>query len=91
MLHLKIYFQIDLYFPILTVVQFLFYMGWMKVAEALLNPFGSDDNDLEVNYLLDRNLQVSFNLEVEYFVSYKLYKLYATDLLYRCLFWPIYL
>uniref|UniRef100_A0A914US75 Bestrophin homolog n=1 Tax=Plectus sambesii TaxID=2011161 RepID=A0A914US75_9BILA len=53
---------IDLYFPVVTVIQFLFYMGWMKVAEALLNPFGSDEDDFEVNYLLDRNLQVGMTI-----------------------------
>ncbi len=46
-------------FPIMTTLQLVFYMGWMKVAEALMNPFGEDDDDFECNWLLDRNLEVS--------------------------------
>jgi hypothetical protein len=34
-------------------------MGWLKVAESLINRFGEDDDHLEVNWLVDRNLQVS--------------------------------
>jgi hypothetical protein len=30
----------------------------MKVAEVMLNPMGEDEEDLELNYLLDRNLDV---------------------------------
>ena len=29
-----------------------------QVAETLLNPFGDDDEDFDINYLIDRNLQV---------------------------------
>ena len=32
-------------------------MGWIKVAETLLNPFGEDDEDFQINYLIDRNVQ----------------------------------
>ena len=50
----------DFYFPFFTIIEFLSYMGWIKVAETLLNPFGDDDEDFEINYIIDRNLQTSY-------------------------------
>lgn len=50
----------DVYVPYFTVLEFISYMGWIKVAETLLNPFGDDDEDFEINYLIDRNVQVSY-------------------------------
>ncbi|XP_037818017.1 bestrophin-4-like [Lucilia sericata] len=51
---------VDYFFPFFTVLEYLFFMGWLKVAESLICPFGDDDDDFEVNWLIDRNLQVSY-------------------------------
>eukprot|EP00095_Tigriopus_kingsejongensis_P008469 maker-scaffold18_size714446-snap-gene-3.23 protein:Tk08469 transcript:maker-scaffold18_size714446-snap-gene-3.23-mRNA-1 annotation:"PREDICTED: bestrophin-4-like" len=52
--------DIDLYIPIFTILQFFFYMGLLKVAEQLINPFGDDDEDFELNWLVDRHMKASF-------------------------------
>jgi len=51
--------DIDLYFPVFTVLQFFFFMGLLKVAEQLINPFGDDDEDFELNWLIDRNMKAA--------------------------------
>ena len=51
--------DIDLYIPIFTVLQFFFFMGLLKVAEQLINPFGDDDEDFELNWLIDRHMKVT--------------------------------
>ncbi|WKY05015.1 hypothetical protein Q1695_005766 [Nippostrongylus brasiliensis] len=52
--------EIDTVFPLFTVVQFLFYVGWYKVGQDLMRPFGLDDDDIELSYILDRNIVISF-------------------------------
>ena len=52
------FFTPDFYFPVFTLIEFFCYMGWLKVGKALLNHYGYDDQDFDVNFLIDRNLQV---------------------------------
>ncbi|CAJ0599964.1 unnamed protein product [Cylicocyclus nassatus] len=55
-------YMMDLIFPFMTSIQFVLYMGWLKVAEALLNPWGLDDDDFETNTLIDRNLAMGLKI-----------------------------
>jgi len=57
--------EIILYYPIFMTVKFLFYFGWLRVAETLYNPFGEDDDDFELNELLNRHFRVGFSLVEE--------------------------
>ncbi|XP_065160484.1 bestrophin homolog 15 isoform X1 [Atheta coriaria] len=50
----------DMFFPFFTALQFCFYLGWLKVAEVLINPFGEDDDDIELNWLIDRHIKASY-------------------------------
>ncbi|KAK0411643.1 hypothetical protein QR680_005764 [Steinernema hermaphroditum] len=50
------------YIPAFSILEFVFHMGWLKVAESLLNPFGGDDEDFAVNMLIDRNLKVGMEI-----------------------------
>lgn len=43
-----VYNLVDLFCPIISCLEFLFFMGWLKVAESLISPFGDDDDDFEV-------------------------------------------
>ena len=52
--------KLDLIFPVFVLIQFCFFLGWLKVAETLINPFGEDDDDFELNRLIDRHIQVGF-------------------------------
>jgi len=46
--------------PVITILQFIFYVGWLKVAEALMNPFGEDDDDFEILFLIKRNKEAAY-------------------------------
>ncbi|XP_050442903.1 bestrophin-4 isoform X2 [Adelges cooleyi] len=52
--------EFDLYVPLLTIVEFCFFLGWLKVAEVLIGPFGEDDDDIELNWLIDRHIKAAY-------------------------------
>jgi len=54
--------ELDLYFPIFLTAEFLFYVGWLKVASALYNPFGDDDDDFAVMDLMNRHIKVCMKI-----------------------------
>lgn len=54
--------DVDLYVPVFTIFEFFFFMGWLKVAEQLINPYGEDDDDFELNWCLDRNMLISYQI-----------------------------
>ncbi|CAG0889046.1 unnamed protein product, partial [Darwinula stevensoni] len=52
--------DINTYFPITSVFLLVLYVGWLKVAESLIDPYGEDDADFELNWLLDRHIKVTY-------------------------------
>uniref|UniRef100_A0A914VW92 Bestrophin homolog n=1 Tax=Plectus sambesii TaxID=2011161 RepID=A0A914VW92_9BILA len=60
--HANIHSPLDIYVPLLSILQFIFYLGQVKVAEALLNPYGADDDDFECNWFIDRNLKIGLEI-----------------------------
>jgi len=63
--------------PLFTLIEFIAYLGWIKVAETLLNPWGDDDEDFQINYLIDRNFQVNYKhvyimtLDVSFLIKFQ--------------------
>jgi hypothetical protein len=51
-------YEFDTWLPPFTILEFIFYVGWLKTGEGLLNPLGEDDDDFDINYLVDRHVQV---------------------------------
>ncbi|KAI6214504.1 Bestrophin/UPF0187 family-containing protein [Aphelenchoides besseyi] len=53
---------VDIYFPFMTILQLIIYVGWLNVAMMLINPFGEDDADFELNFIIDRNLCIALSI-----------------------------
>ena len=47
------------FIPIFLILKFIFFFGWLEVAEAIENPFGDDEDDFQVCELVSRHLWVN--------------------------------
>ena len=47
---------LEYYVPVMTILQLICVMGWMKVAETILNPMGEDDDDFECRKKFNSNV-----------------------------------
>ncbi|KJH42946.1 hypothetical protein DICVIV_11048 [Dictyocaulus viviparus] len=47
--------------PVFAIYEFIFFVGWLKVAQVMLNPFGMDDDDFEIDMVIERNLQIGYS------------------------------
>jgi len=50
---------LDLIYPFFLTVKFLFFFGWLNVAQTLYNPFGCDDEDFELIHLIKRHMKIA--------------------------------
>ncbi|MCL4135704.1 UNVERIFIED_CONTAM: hypothetical protein GTU68_048523, partial [Idotea baltica] len=62
----------DFVIPFFTYLQFIFYLGWLKVAETLVHPFGDDDDDFDMIYFIERNQQAGVMLVDDMHFEYPL-------------------
>ncbi|XP_032779514.2 bestrophin-4 isoform X2 [Daphnia magna] len=50
------------YFPILPSMQFFIFLAWLKFGRAAVNPFGTDETDIDIKRLLKTHIQDSLRL-----------------------------
>ena len=49
------------YIPVFTMIELVCYMGWIKVAESVLNPFGGRYQNMGYPLLLTYKLYYDYN------------------------------
>lgn len=54
--------ETDTWIPFLTILRFLFGVGWLKVAEDLAKPFGDDDDDTNMCSVIQSYIKMVFTI-----------------------------
>lgn len=76
----------DFVIPLFTILEFIVYIGWIKLALTLVNPMGDDDENFDLNSFIDYNFHTGIScvdtlkseqppFEKDYFFDSKIYKL----------------
>jgi hypothetical protein len=52
-----------------TIMELICYVGLLKVAEQIKNPFGDADEDFDLNFLITRHLRVCYPILSFFFKS----------------------
>lgn len=50
------------YFPVIPSMQFFIFLIWLNFGRTAVNPFGTDEEDINVKLLLETHIQDSFRL-----------------------------
>lgn len=45
--------------PVGTILELFVYLGLIKAADQMICPFGDDDEDFDLNFLIDRHAKVN--------------------------------
>ncbi|XP_071527077.1 bestrophin-3-like [Panulirus ornatus] len=69
--------EVDMVVPIFALLELIFYLGWLKVAVALLNPFSSDDHSLDLLKMLQNTRDSGF------VICHMAYNQYSPDAQWR--------
>merc|ERR1711909_223918 len=51
--------EFDPYFPFPIVLKLIFFIGWLKVAQALEQPFGQDETDFKMDLIFKRHIRAT--------------------------------
>ena len=61
--------RLDWGIPVFDTIMFVILVGWLKAAELMKHPFGLDEDAFELMWILNRNVDVGYNIVTQRFDS----------------------
>lgn len=59
--------RLDWGIPVFDTIMFVILVGWLKAAELMKHPFGLDEDAFELMWILNRNVDVGYNIVTQRF------------------------